>query len=268
MRPDDSFRELWLEVNDRSGDGRPLYRELISPEHQAWLDDSYDQVVHTGDLWFGRVLEQLEVYGLEENTLVVFTSDHGEEFFEHGMFDHGQSLYPEVVGVPLVVAGPGVPPGRAIDEVVSNRRVFDLLASAAEGRTDAGLLEVGAGLAFTSTRRGIWNGTYETTVHAIRRGRWSLHLAPDSPDWGTPEGSPAPPGGTRRLYDLEADPTEHHDVSDEHPQVADELEDLLLRRLASSKRKRGDLGVDGAEGLGGLGAGDATIQLLKDIGYL
>lgn len=263
------FRDLWLEANDVPADApRPLLAELVPPEDKAWIDGSYDQAVHTGDLWLGRLLDHLAALGLEDDTLVVFTSDHGEEFFEHGLLMHGQSLYPELVEVPLVVAGPGVPAGRVVDEPVANRRVHGFLAAAAEGQVEPSLLEEGAGLAFTSTRRGIWNGATSRSLHAVRRGRWSLHLAPDSAPWGAPVDAPPPEGGTLRLYDLEADPTEHRDVSAAHPDVVAELKDVLLRRLATSARLRTELGVDGHDALGGLEAGDATLELLKDIGYL
>lgn len=65
----------------------------------------------------------------EENYpgMVVFTSDHGEEFWEHGKFEHGQSLYDELIHVPLIVKGPGIT-RRIIDEPFSIRDVFWILA--------------------------------------------------------------------------------------------------------------------------------------------
>ncbi|MDF1798472.1 MAG: sulfatase-like hydrolase/transferase, partial [Planctomycetota bacterium] len=253
-----------LETDVAADAPRPLLDGLISAEHQAWLDGSYDQVVHTGDLWFGRLLEHLAGLGLEDRTLVVFTADHGEEFFEHGMFDHGQSLYPELVGVPLVLAGPGVEPGVERTEPVSNRWVFELLSAASQGSMGAGETLAGAGgPVFYSTRRGIWNGELAQTIHGVRHGRWSLHLAPGSSTWGATPGTQAE--GASRLYDLELDPQELRDVAAEQPEVHAELRDLLLRRLASATERRRALGVTGIEGLD---AGAATIEMLKDIGYL
>jgi len=99
----------------------------------------------------------------------------------------------------------------------------------------------------------------------VRLGRWSLHLAPTSPTWGSSPDAAPPVGGTARLFDLDADPSEHSDVASAHPAVVTELRELLLRRLASSAKQRSALGVDG---LDGLDAGAATIQMLEDIGYL
>jgi len=58
----------------------------------------------------GAVLSALKQQNLYENTLVIFTSDHGEEFWEHGRLDHGQTAYEEVLHVPLILSLPGVLP--------------------------------------------------------------------------------------------------------------------------------------------------------------
>lgn len=52
---------------------------------------------------FGKFIEHLKAKGVYENSIVILTSDHGDEFFEHGNFGHVGSLYPEVLRVPLLV---------------------------------------------------------------------------------------------------------------------------------------------------------------------
>jgi arylsulfatase A-like enzyme len=59
----------------------------------------------------GRIVAELDRLGVLDETLVVVTSDHGEEFYEHGGWNHGGSVFEEIVHVPLVVAGGGVPTG-------------------------------------------------------------------------------------------------------------------------------------------------------------
>ena len=58
------------------------------------------------------MLDHLTARGLDRGTLVVVTSDHGEEFLEHGSWEHQKTLYEEVVRIPLMLAGPGVAPRR------------------------------------------------------------------------------------------------------------------------------------------------------------
>lgn len=78
----------------------------------------YDQLVRQLDDLVGGLLDELDALGLREETLVVLTSDHGEAFFEHDVSGHGFWVWEEVLRIPLILAGPGVPPGVRPDEVV------------------------------------------------------------------------------------------------------------------------------------------------------
>ncbi|MHC4263304.1 MAG: sulfatase, partial [Planctomycetota bacterium] len=68
----------------------------------------YDAEIRYTDHNIGRILGMLEEAGRLEDTLVVFTSDHGEEFFDHGGFGHKHTLYEEVLRVPLIMRLDGV----------------------------------------------------------------------------------------------------------------------------------------------------------------
>lgn len=67
-----------------------------------------------------RIFDFLKGNGLYKDTLVVFTSDHGEEFGEHGWLGHSRTLHREVLEVPIVMAGPGVEEGKVVDSPVSS----------------------------------------------------------------------------------------------------------------------------------------------------
>jgi arylsulfatase A-like enzyme len=69
---------------------------------------AYDQEARYADDHVGPFLATLARLHLNENTIVVLTSDHGEEFGEHGGMGHGRTLYREVLRVPLVIAAPGL----------------------------------------------------------------------------------------------------------------------------------------------------------------
>lgn len=76
-------------------------------EHRQGLSDLYDAEVAFNDASFGELVKELEARGLLEDTMVVFLSDHGEEFQEHGSWTHGHKLFDESVRVPLIVKWPG-----------------------------------------------------------------------------------------------------------------------------------------------------------------
>ncbi len=95
---DGVFAAIGLAREGRFGPGTPERRGI------AML---YAREVQFSDAWVGRLLASLRRLGLYENSLIVVTSDHGEELFDHGGFEHGHSLLPEVTGVPLIIRQPG-----------------------------------------------------------------------------------------------------------------------------------------------------------------
>ncbi len=89
---------------------------------KEWVADNVD--LYDGEILFvddqiGRLFAGLEELGLLEDAIVVVTSDHGEEFLDHGGKTHGRTLYQEVLRVPLIMGWPGLEnPGRFVDAPV------------------------------------------------------------------------------------------------------------------------------------------------------
>jgi arylsulfatase A-like enzyme len=98
--------------------------------------DSYDNCIAALDRQVGLLLDELDRRGVLRETLVIITSDHGEQFGEHGVFNHGYSVYCQEVHVPLLIIAPKAPPGRTVSEPVSLRdlpaTVVDLLGLGAD----------------------------------------------------------------------------------------------------------------------------------------
>ena len=97
--------------------GLPRFRDRGFEQMESLSDADWNHIrsLYDGEIAFtdeavGDLLRGLEERGLKDNTLIVFLSDHGEEFFEHHGFEHGHSLYDELVKVPMVFALPGVLP--------------------------------------------------------------------------------------------------------------------------------------------------------------
>ncbi len=175
------------------------------------------------DATIGRLLAALDDTGQRENTIVIYTSDHGEMAGEHGMW-RKSNFYEHSARVPLVLAGPGLPAGRRIPAVVS---LVDLIAT---------IVDLGGGTPITPLDgdsllpplRGLaeWKDEAfaEYLAHGVarpmamlRRGRFKLNYYLDE----RPE-----------LYDLEADPGEFTDLaaSPEHAPILDDLRERLLAR--------------------------------------
>jgi len=92
----------------------------------------YDGDVLYADTEIGRLLHALDELGLAANTFVLVTADHGEEFYEHEVMDHGNTLYYPSVHVPLIVRYPGqLPEGVRVPEPVSIRDVLATIGALA-----------------------------------------------------------------------------------------------------------------------------------------
>jgi len=72
----------------------------------AHIEALYDGEVAYEDAVFGRFIDLLKFLGVYDTSMVIFLSDHGEEFYEHGGFDHGRTLYEELTHVPLIIHYP------------------------------------------------------------------------------------------------------------------------------------------------------------------
>jgi arylsulfatase A-like enzyme len=127
-------REELLRWIDRRA-GRPFFAFLnLFEAHELWAPteqirrfaaapkpiDRYDAGIVYQDHEVAALLEALRTRGLLDQTIVVLTSDHGEQFGEHGITDHGNSLYLPLLHAPLVIRYPGrVPAGVRVDDAVS-----------------------------------------------------------------------------------------------------------------------------------------------------
>ncbi len=105
----------------------------FSAAENQQLMDAYDNSLAYLDQQIGRLVQTLLESPNGMNTFVIITSDHGEGFGEHGTYDHGYNLYREVLQVPLIVQGPGVPAGRRIPDLVGTRRLFATVLDLAAG---------------------------------------------------------------------------------------------------------------------------------------
>jgi hypothetical protein len=101
-------------------------REVPSADDQAYIRALYDEEVLTADKAFGELIEGLDARDTDRGTLIVLVSDHGEEFWEFGDYEHGHSTRSVVTQVPMIVRGAGILP-HVNSTVVSTVGMKDLL---------------------------------------------------------------------------------------------------------------------------------------------
>ncbi|MFH5803288.1 sulfatase-like hydrolase/transferase [Alienimonas sp. DA493] len=210
----------------------PFPRTL--PDTRAQIHDYYSAI--TGlDHHIGRLLSDLEARGDLENTLIVFSSDHGLSLGSHGRFGK-QSLYRDSMRAPLVLAGPGVPHGRS-DALVYLHDIYpticDLLGvDPAGGSTVPAELH---GRSFKAAMHGddggrpALFGSYLDDQRSVYDGRWKLIRFPKI--------------GVTRLFDTETDPYEILDLASD-PAQAGRIERLNARLKQLQEEVGDDLDLD------------------------
>ncbi len=134
-RVSDDDDEIRLQLQtDLTSQTQLLYgydKVSFTDEELVAIGHVYDACLVDMDDATADLLDDLDQRGVLENTIVVFTSDHGELLGEHNLFGHRRSVYQALVHVPLVVSWPASLKGRRITEPVSNLDTFNTLVELA-----------------------------------------------------------------------------------------------------------------------------------------
>lgn len=129
-RPPGDFEKRYGPL--RTNVDRMLHKVLMQippdePGEVAQAVDLYDLEVAYADREVGRFLDELRTRELYEDSLIILTADHGEAFYEHGSWQHGWTLYEEIVHIPLIVKWPGNSRRRRTKQLVSQADIFATL---------------------------------------------------------------------------------------------------------------------------------------------
>ena len=132
--PGDELNTLFGPLSGDTSGLLSKVRNQIPPESERDVQhmmDLYDAEIAYLDREVGRFLDELKKTGMYEDSLILVTADHGEAFLEHGFWEHGQTLYQEMVHVPLIVKWPGKQPPRRVAGLVSQTDLFPTILEAA-----------------------------------------------------------------------------------------------------------------------------------------
>jgi arylsulfatase A-like enzyme len=245
----EDFRELMF----------PKQREPFpgTPEDRLHLEHLYDAALAHVDAQLATLLADLERLGLDERTLVVVTTDHGEEFFERGHLQHGKTLYDEMLRIPLVVRVPGMAPGRRTDpamQVDLAPTLLGLLGLPPDPRMQGRDL-----LAAAVPPLPVFAEVDDFFARkaSLRDGAWKLVHGPldaevsvkNTVEW--------------QLFDLARDPGETHDLAEAEPERLERLRRQLLGFAEHLTERREQLGpLEDSE------VDEATQRLLQQLGYV
>lgn len=221
---------------------RPFCRYHVHPAFRTrssdLLDyvDRYDEEIRGIDAQVGRIVAFLEERGLRGNTLLVFTSDHGESFSHSYFASHGRYSYDDLIRVPLVWNLPGtlaprevLVPVESVDLVPTLLDLFGLpIHDEVEGRSFAARL-LGMDVFDPSESYAFSESGYLSPLNpvwrrkAVRTQKWKYVWTPGF--------------NVHELYDLENDPAESDNVFDPRDETSQRLQEVLLRWVAYSQSR-------------------------------
>ncbi len=213
--------------------GRSKMPQYADPEKIKYMIANYYALVKEIDIWLGRILDKLDELGVADNTLLIFTSDHGEMLGAHGMREKN-IFYEESVHVPLLIRFPGrIKPGVVVDEPVSHIDLFATIQDylgATETESDG-----------ESLRRYIENKSKSKDPFAVSEWNWRGPVQPNlmvrTRDWKYFIPNTADSKVMNVLYDLKKDPHEMNNLLGKNPKAkkhrkqAEYMKGLLVQWL-------------------------------------
>lgn len=217
--------------------------ESITDDKRTLLVDLYDSAIRYTSQHVSRLFDGLAEDGTWDDTAVVLTADHGEEFGEHGLYFHRNRPYDELARVPMFMKTPdGTPQLPA--EVSEQRELVDVAPTVCRLHdVDPPGEFIGTDLRESSTREPITRGSFadDVPVVAVRADGWKyIDIGDDA-----------------ELYDLDADPGEQNDLSVDNPTELQAYRSKIPSRLLENV----DSGVPDD-------VADDTRQRLEELGYL
>jgi len=189
----------------------------------------YDEKIQRMDSQFGQFLAAFDKLGLTDKTLFVLTSDHGTEFYEHRRFDHGFTLYDELIHVPLVIKLPGQTGGKVIGDRISSIDVMPTILDLLDVQVPAKAKKRLRGTSLSPTMQG-------------ERASRNVFSETDYRDYTFKRAIMTPAGWkliytleeqSRELYYLPDDPGETNNLAQKQAERADQLQRQLFAHFKS-----------------------------------
>jgi arylsulfatase A-like enzyme len=205
-------------------DRNPTVHADMAPGQLAYVLSQYAGEVRWTDEHLGRFFQLLADRGLWEDSLVILTADHGEEFFDHGAKGHKNNVYAETVRVPLIIKYPKQKSGRREARLVSLvdivPTVLDVTGTTASFPVDGASLQAPPGPSGRSIYHELLSVWYYRGPdgNTFPRGRRWYGVRQDDHKLVWSESASGGEDGSYELFDVREDPGERTDLSAQRPE--------------------------------------------------
>jgi iduronate 2-sulfatase len=240
--PLDEAKRLWPNAPKAAFGSFSDFQNRMTEDHHRAALQAYYASVSFMDAQVGRVLDSLENLGLADDTIIVFTSDHGYHLGDHGLWQK-RSLFEQSARVPLIIAAPGMPKAQVVKEPVGLVDLHPTLTSLCgvkprgklkpQGQDLTPMLRdssaSGRGYALTQVDRGGNRKNKPAMGYSIRTSRYRYTL------WASGEAG-------HELYDYETDPEETQNLADipDHAELVGQLRKQLADAIGQTRPASGE----------------------------
>jgi arylsulfatase A-like enzyme len=242
-------------------EGQQLVMEgqpVPSVDQRRWIRALYDSEVQYVDASLGRVFTTLKRLGLYDDALIVLTSDHGEEFWEHRSIGHGHTMYQEVLRVPLIVKRPGDGQRGTAAPLVSTVSVTPTILDV------AGLPFNAQDMSAPSLAPLLAPGAAAPEPRPLLAGAQMLFDRREAVRFDHYRYIVSTVDGAEELYDLESDPGEQLSIARVSPDLVKTGRELLQKELAAARQLGKRLGIERVTHE----MDTETIRRLRTLGYV
>jgi arylsulfatase A-like enzyme len=240
-------------IEARGGDFVPTLTE------REWIKTLYSSEIRYVDANIGQLLDKLKDLDIYRESLIILTSDHGEEFWEHGGFEHGHSLYGEVLSVPLMIKLPqSIADGRVRERVTVESITPTIL--------DLCQIDFDPEKLTASSLSPLLRGAVGTRKPEIIFSTGVLYFEEkESVIFEQMKYIYSQMSGREELYGMTSDPGEEVSLLYSHPEEAKKARELLEKHRRKAESLKTSMGIEEGEQIKLDGE---MIQRLKSLGYV
>jgi arylsulfatase A-like enzyme len=232
---------------------------VITAEQRPWVRELYEGELRYVDDNVGRVLSELKRLGIYDEMLIVFVSDHGEEFWDHDARAHGHTFYDELLRVPLFIKLPGEGPRERRGELVCTGSIFPTLLDLAGIASEAGSISY-------ASLTPLLGGPGEPYQEVPVLGSVPLYYEDrESIVFGDTKYIVSLVTNREQVYDLKNDPREQRNLADESSAPLIQAREALetARQSSAALRKRYGIRAEASAPLS-----PETLEQLRSLGYV
>lgn len=224
-------------------------KDELTEEDIEYVKDLYDDEISYTDIYIGKIIDLISNLGLENDTIIILTSDHGEEFMERSAVGHGSTLYEEVIKVPLIFFYPEYPQisGKRIKENVEIRNMAKTISvlTRSDNSKFGGydLLDVDN---IKDSNELVYSTVFKNH-NTVLMNEWKLISNLDK--------------NTYELYNLDLDPDEKINLYNSNQEDISQIRAILTNKLSDYQDYK-------TAEIKSIKLGDEDIKKLKALGYL